>query len=740
MRRLLAFLFPFSVLLLMAAMIFMDPIALQMLRLKSFDILHARYPRIYDTELPVRIVDIDEESLKRFGQWPWPRNIMAQIIQRLSDAQVASIGLDIVFAERDRSSPAFFLRQWKQNTPQWRELMEHAADFDQMFAEVLSQTPSVTGFVMSGEGGDVPILKKDFVLVGNDPSDVLDPFRGAVVTLPQLTEAASGNGALNSLPDRDGIIRRIPLIFQHEGQLYPSLIAEMLRVAQGGVNSVVKTVGAGGMSGESDVGMQNNILFLRIGEVVIPTNNSGDFYVHYTEYTPERYIPAWKLLSPEFDASTLEGYFVLIGTSAAGLKDIRATPLTQISSGVEIHAQALEQVLTQEFLSRPDWLKGAETMAMLALGLVLILCMNFFSAVWGAVLALVIFFGALVGAAYAFNVHRLMIDAATPAVALLVLYMVESLRRYIITERERREIRHAFVHYMSPALVEKLAQNPQALKLGGEMREMTILFCDIRGFTTISEMYNAEELTRFINRFLTPMTDVILSEGGTIDKYMGDAIMAFWNAPLDEPEHAQMACRASLKMLSGLQELNERRQQEAIETASRFIPVQIGIGLNSGLCCVGNMGSDQRFDYSVLGDDVNLASRLEGQSKNYGVLIVLGENTQKQVPALATLELDLIRVKGKTEAVRIFTLVGDEALAARSEFQALHAANLAMLSAYRVANWEEAEAQLSTALTLAQSLSLGLEDFYGLYQERIHDYKKTPPQAGWDGVFEAKTK
>jgi adenylate cyclase len=740
MRRLLAFLFPFSVLLLMATIIFIDPIALQMLRLKSFDILHARYPRIYNTELPVRIVDIDEESLKRFGQWPWPRNVMAQIVQRLSEANVASIGLDIVFAEPDRSSPAFFLRQWKQNTPQWRELMEHAADFDQMFAETLAQSPSVTGFVMSGDGGDIPILKKDFVLVGNDPSEVLDPFGGAVVTLPDLTKAARGNGALNSLPDRDGIIRRIPLVFQHDGQLYPSLIAEMLRVAQGGVNSVVKTVGAGGTSGESDVGMENNILFMRIGEAVIPTNKAGDFFVHYTEYTPERYIPAWKLLSSNFDLSTLEGYFVLIGTSAAGLKDIRATPLSQLSSGVEIHAQALEQVLTQEYLSRPDWLIGVEIMVMLVLGLVLILCMNFLNAVWGALLALMIFFSSLAGAAYAFNVHHMMIDAAAPGVGLLLLYMVESLRRYIITERERREIRHAFVHYMSPALVEKLAQNPQALKLGGEMREMTILFCDVRGFTTISEMYNAEELTRFINRFLTPMTDVILSEGGTIDKYMGDAIMAFWNAPLDEPDHARMACRAALKMLLALQELNERRQQEANETGSRFIPVQIGVGLNSGLCCVGNMGSDQRFDYSVLGDDVNLASRLEGQSKNYGVLIVLGENTQKQVSALATLELDLIRVKGKTEAVRIFTLVGDEELASRHEFQLLHAANLAMLSAYRASDWEEAEAQLSKALALAQNLGLGLEDFYGLYHERIRDYKKTPPRNNWDGVYEAKTK
>ncbi len=740
MRRLMSFLFPLSVLLVMVSMIYTDPIWLQLIRLKGFDVLHSLYPRTYDDELPVRIVDIDEESLKRFGQWPWPRNIMAQMVQRLSDAGVAGVGLDVVFAEPDRSSPAFFLRQWQQNTPQWRELMAQAVDFDAQFAEVLQQGPTVTGFVMLNEGTDTPLLKKDFILIGNDPADVLHDYAGAVVSLPALSEAAMGNGALNSLPDRDGIIRRIPLVFHKDGQLYPSLIAEMLRVAQGDISPAVKTVGAGGASGEQDVGMANNILSVKIGQVVIPTNNDGSFYVHYTPYAAERYIPAWKLLSSEFNPSSLEGFFVLIGTSAAGLKDIRATPLNPLSSGVEIHAQALEQVLTGSFLSRPDYLLGLESMGLLCFGLLLILSMNFFGAVWGAVLSAAVFASAMFGAAYTFNHHHIMLDSATPAIGLMLLFMVESLRRYIITERERREIRHAFVHYMSPALVEKLARNPQALKLGGEMREMTILFCDIRGFTTISEMYNAEELTRFINKFLTPMTDIILSRGGTIDKYMGDAIMAFWNAPLDEPEHARMACRAALEMLKGLEALNARRQAEAEETGTRFLPVQIGIGLNSGQCCVGNMGSDQRFDYSVLGDDVNLASRLEGQSKNYGVLIVLGQNTQTQVPDMATLELDLIRVKGKTEAVRIFALVGDESLAASEGFQALRVRHAAMLAAYRAQRWEEAAAQASAADGDARALGLALEDFYGLYQERLQQYTQTPPQPGWDGVYEAKTK
>ncbi|MBY0355400.1 MAG: CHASE2 domain-containing protein, partial [Rickettsiales bacterium] len=477
MRRIMAIVIPFTVLLLMVSVIFMKPVWLEILRLRAFDVLHERYPRAYDASLPVKIIDIDEESLKKFGQWPWPRNLMAQIVQRLTEGGVGAIGLDIVYAEPDRLSPAFFLAQWKQNTPQWKALMQQAVDYDQLLAEALSEARSVTGFVMSSESQDAPLLRKDFILIGHDPSPVMAMYQGAVVSLPQLSEAASGNGALNSLPDRDGIIRRIPLIFSLKGQLYPSLVTELLRVAQGNISPMVKTVGAGGAQGESDVGMDPNILSVRVGQFTIPTNKGGDFYVHYTRYSPERYVPAWQLLSPDFDVSSLQRYIVLIGTSAAGLKDIRATPINPLSSGVEIHAQALEQVISGGFLSRPDWIEGAEILGLLGLGIVLIVCMHFLSALWGALFCGVILFSSLVGAAYAFNHFHLMLDAATPAMALLLLYMFESLRRYIITERERREIRHAFVHYMSPALVEKLAANPDALKLGGETRDMTILFC-----------------------------------------------------------------------------------------------------------------------------------------------------------------------------------------------------------------------------------------------------------------------
>ncbi|MBM3571087.1 MAG: adenylate/guanylate cyclase domain-containing protein, partial [Alphaproteobacteria bacterium] len=334
-------------------------------------------------------------------------------------------------------------------------------------------------------------------------------------------------------------------------------------------------------------------------------------------------------------------------------------------------------------------------------------------------------------------------DPVYPSAVILMVYIAESLILYFRSEAERRTVRTAFSRYMSPALVAQLAQHPERLKLGGQMRDMTLLFCDIRGFTTISEQFDAEGLTRFINRFLTPMTDVILGKQGTIDKYMGDAIMAFWNAPLDDPHHAANACRAALTMIADLSALNQNWRKEAEAEGRPFRPVDIGIGLNSGLCCVGNMGSDQRFDYSVLGDDVNLASRLEGQSKTYGVAIVVGENTRARAPGFATLEIDLIKVKGKTKPVRIFTLAGDEAEVASNSFQTLKSTHDAMMAAYRGQDWNGAERSLEQCREMVKGRSRAAGRFDGLYDvyaERIAEFRARPPGPDWDGVYVAMTK
>jgi adenylate cyclase len=337
-----------------------------------------------------------------------------------------------------------------------------------------------------------------------------------------------------------------------------------------------------------------------------------------------------------------------------------------------------------------------------------------------------------------FAARRLLYDTIFPVATTVLVFIVTTYGSYMREEQSKRQVRSAFGRYMSPVLVERLAADPSLLKLGGEKRDMTLLFCDVRGFTSISEQYDAEGLTHLINRFLTPMTELILSHKGTIDKYMGDCIMAFWNAPLDDPDHAANACRAALRMNEALTPLNEALEAEAKEQGHAFLPIRIGIGLNSGPAVVGNMGADQRFDYSVLGDTVNLASRLEGQSKTYGVTILLGEDCARRAPGFATLPLDLIKVKGKSQAVAVHALIGDESVAQNPAFIELARLQADFLSAYRAQDWSAARAARLAARAAGQAWSLSA--LYDLYGARIDDYEAVPPAADWDGVFVATTK
>ncbi len=429
---------------------------------------------------------------------------------------------------------------------------------------------------------------------------------------------------------------------------------------------------------------------------------------------------------------------MIIGTSAAGLLDIRTTALDRYIPGVDVHAQIIETVLTGMQLSVPLEADFVEKMATITVALLMIVLVPMIGARW----TLLVFLGATGSMAgwswWHFVSDRTLYDAVFPSLTALLLFIQLTYWGYASEEAQRRQVRTAFGRYLSPALVEKLAKDPSHLKLGGEMRDMTLLFCDVRGFTTISELFDAQGLTRLINRFLTPMTNVILDRFGTIDKYMGDCIMAFWNAPLDDEDHARHACESALAMMETLGPLNDSLEQEAKAENRRHVPIKIGIGLNSGGVCVGNMGSDQRFDYSVLGDTVNLASRLEGQSKPYGVHIVIGDETRKRAPDYAALELDLIKVKGKTEAVRIWTLLGRPAIAQEGWFKELEAAHNAMLAAYRGQNWAEARAQIARCRTLQGELHI--EGFYELMEERISEFEANPPGVDWDGVFTATSK
>jgi adenylate cyclase len=718
------------------------PTLINQLRFIVFDEFQRIKPRAYQP-LPVRIVDIDNESLKRLGQWPWPRSLLAELVTKLAAAGAASIAFDMIFAEPDGSSPRRMIERL-QSHPALAPLLslgDLLPDNDEIFARAIGQSNVVLGFILGSTGGErTPAVKFGIAAAGDPPERFVARFDRALVNLAVLEAAAAGNGSFNSVPDDDGVHRRQPILLGLGDKIYPSLAAEALRVAQGATTYVIKSSGA---SGEISFGEQTGIASLRIGQTTVPTDGRGNVWLYDSGPVAARFVPAWQVLAGTAPAGLLDGNIVLIGTSAPGLKDQRTTPLNPAADGVEIHAQILEQILSETHLLRPDYADGAERVFILALGLVLIALLPRWGAIGCALIAGSSVALAAGGSWFAFSEHGFLFDPIYPSAVVLLIYIAESLILFFRSEAERRTVKTAFTRYMSPDLVAQLAQHPERLKLGGEMRDMTLLFCDIRGFTTISEQFDAQGLTRFINRFLTPMTDIILGRRGTIDKYMGDAIMAFWNAPLDDAEHAANGCRAALAMIADLNQLNQTWRQEAEREGRPFRPVDIGIGLNSGLCCVGNMGSDQRFDYSVLGDDVNLASRLEGQSKTYGVSIVIGENTRARAAGFAMLELDLIKVKGKTKPVRIFTLIGDGARAADPVFGELMAANDAMLAAYRTQRWDEAEQRLAECrrLTKGRSRAEGrLDGLYELYAERIADCRANPPSPDWDGVHVALTK
>jgi adenylate cyclase len=441
------------------------------------------------------------------------------------------------------------------------------------------------------------------------------------------------------------------------------------------------------------------------------------------------------VLDGRVDPARIAGRIAIVGSSAAALGDIKATPVSARMPGVEVHAQLLETIYTNDHLRRPSYAPGAERVFFVGMGLVLAIAGPLLPAGLLPVVLLVSVLGTISLSWYAFAAHSLLIDAAYPAFAIVALVLWLALAKYIREQAMRRSIRGAFGQYLSPVMVDQLVSDPQQLKLTGDTRELSIMFCDIRDFTTLSESYaNApEDLTRFMNRYLTAMTEQIMERSGTIDKYIGDAIMAFWNAPLDVPHHARLACLAALGMTKRVRELGEEAQATGADRA-----IRIGVGINSGECYVGNLGSEQRFNYSVLGDPVNVASRLEGQTKTYGVEIIVGDTTMAGAPDLAGLRLDLVRLKGKTQPVWLFGLLGDAELAGSKEFVALARAHDAMLETYRRQDWDGAERQLTGCQAFGKPFRLGR--LYDLYAERILALRQDPPGPDWDGVYVAPSK
>ena len=720
----------------LAAVYIADPYPLQFTRVKIFDFYQQQKPRPIPplAQQPVTIIDLDEESLAEVGQWPWPRTIVAKMVHNAFKMGAILVAFDVVFAEPDRLNPSVVAESMVGLDPETKKRLNHLPSNDQYFANVIRRTRVVlgqAGYWEDIETNNGPPVKKSVALLASnknvDPKRFLPEFQSLVRNVPVIEPVAAGHGIFSLVPEPDGIVRRVPTVFMFDGGLYPSLSIEMLRVATGKKTILVKA----DPLGVTKLGVHK--------QLQIPTDRRGRVWPYFSKRDTAKYIKAKDILAGTVDPKRIKGKMAIVGTSAVGLLDIRAVPTEPVIPGVEVHVQLIESVFNKAFLSRPNNVEGAEFILLVVGGLLMIWLVPSVGAKWTMMLFLVIITGAAGTSWYLFSEKQLLFDASYAGASIFCLYTFLTYTSYAREEKERQQVRDAFGFYLSPDMVEKLAEDPDQLTLGGESRDMTLLFCDVRGFTTISEQFDAEGLTLLINKLLTPLTNVIMSNNGTVDKYMGDCIMAFWNAPLDNKMHARDACISALGMMAEMGPLNDRLEQEAIEDGRKFIPLKVGIGLNSGDAVVGNMGSDQRFDYSVLGDTVNLASRLEGQSKAYGVDIVIGDETNNQVQGMATLELDLIKVKGKTEAVRIFTLQGDETVAQSPDFLALKPVQEEMLEAYRAQDWDRAAAKCQEARELAKG-KFNMDGFWDLYDDRIADYKSNPPGADWDGVFVATSK
>ena len=654
----------------------------------------------------------------------------------VSESGAAAVVIDVLLSEPDRLSPDVLGRM----LPDWpeyqaaREVILDRVSHDELLAQSLSRANSVLGFALDDDHHDeIPRIKAGLVKAGDPPDAFLPYFGGSISALPVLAEAANGYGAISLVPDADGVVRRASMLVSVAGHILPTLDAEALRVAQSASTYIVKSTNA---SGEQSFGSTGGVVGVKIGALSVPTDSQGRIWVRYADQISQS-ISARRLLSGDFDPAALAGKIVLLGSSAAGLSRPQPAPVLGVAPALEIRAQILETLISGEFLYQPDWAKGAEILSLVLLGLLLIWLLPRLGALWCALIGLTAIGTAIGGSCILFAQYNALISPIYFAVVIMLIYLTQSLQVYLASEKEKQEVRGAFGRYLSPVLVEQLANDPTMLRLGGEMRQVTVLFCDIRGFTRISEQLAPEELTQLLNRFLTPLTEVILNEQGTIDKYMGDCIMAFWNAPVNVPHHEDHACRAALQMLEALEHLNRSLQHEAKGSGRTAHALKMGIGVNSGSVLAGNLGSEQRFDYSILGDSVNLASRLEGQSKTYGVEILISEGTFSKTSGLAALELDLVQVVGKTEPVRIFTLVGDESVARTESFKKAQALQSTMLDAYRARNWDQA---LQFIDQLRESGPESAQGYFSIFGDRIREFQTNPPASDWDGVEKRLTK
>lgn len=713
-----------------------QPRALDDLRNFVFDSFQRLAPRAYDPEAPTRVVGVDEKSLKAYGQWPWPRARLAELVDRLRELGAASIVFDFIFAEADRAGAS----QLVDVIPDARaraevaKLVAKTPSGDQIFAQALTQAPATLGVTLTDSVVAPLPAKSGIVIAGDDPAPFLVAFAGVVGPERRLADAAQGLGATNWLPDRDQIVRRVPLMTRAGDVLMPSLALEALRVAQGEQAIVVRSSNA---SGQTAFGKQTGVNAIKVGAFEIETGPSAEVRPRYSHSAAARDISAKDVLEGRVGRDEIEGRIIFVGALATGLGDVRATPLEPVVPGVDVHAQIVESIASGALLARPDWAPGLE-FVVAALAFLLIMGLLYVAPpLASAAAAPLAVIGLFAGAFYLFDRRGVLLDPAYPSLAIIAGYLFGAVTLWRAETWARRHVRQAFGKFVAPAVVDRLAEHPERLVLGGETRELTVLFSDLRNFSRISEGMSARELTQFMNDYLTPMTDAILEQEGTVDKYMGDAVLAFWNAPLDIDDHPRRAVRAALMMRAALMDLNRRRAEAAAAAGREAQPAAMGLGLHLGPCSVGNMGSVRRFDYSILGDTVNLASRLEGASKAFQTDIVASSAVRDAAPDFAWIDLGWVRVLGKSEATQVFALAGDGGAAGSDSYVRWRKAHDLMREDYESGQFEVAAERAST---LARSVPEPWPALYVALEERYLTLAREGLQDNWSSVWNLSSK
>lgn len=674
------------------------------------------------------IVAVDDSSLEQMGRWPWPRALVAQLVDRLVEADAAVVGFDVVSeaaSSRDLGEPGEPISRLDDRAQQElrRTLDQGTADDERLVQAVRASGRIVLGYFFDFErraperqSGRLSTYNIVQGSQGHGGENRVPEAHMMKANLPQLTAAARAVGFFNFFPDADGFYRRAPLTIRFDGQMSLPLSMAMLQVYQPKLPLAIRF---------ADSGVES----VRVGSVLIPVAEDGEMLINYRGPGKTfRHVSAVDVIARRVQPELLRGKVVLVGVTATALADTHVTPFDGNFPGVEVHANVLDNVLRHDFIFRPRWGVLAEVVIIFLLSLSLGVLSRYARGAVGVVLAAAVLATYLVLSQRAFVSYGLLLTLVYPVLGIGITYTAIALQHYVVEEREKRKIRDAFDLYLSPSLARLVSQRPELLALGGEKRELTVMFSDIRGFTTISEGLEPEALIVLLNVYLGQMTDVIFAHDGMLDKYVGDAIMAVWGAPLPQADGAARACRAALEMLSRLQVLNQDWKQRG------WPLLEIGVGLNTGPMVVGNIGSARRLNYTVIGDNVNLGSRLEGLNKTYGTHIIASEATILAAgEAVVAREIDLVRVKGKQLPVRIFEVVapGEHRAALAPAFERFAAG----LAAYRQGRWDDALAAFRTVLQVRADDGPAQR-----YLQRCEAMLLCPPDAQWDGVTIMDTK